>query len=249
MDSFIVIEEVCEMRSKYGWIAALLICGVLAFSACGSAESGSGAKGESVSVSEEKNETEEKADLEEKYKDILDCLENGDYDGAVVLINAMRPQPEAGTILITADNWSQYLSIEDEYSYTYDAQGMIDEVDGHKVLKMKPEYEGKLVSLTGTIGYEYTPAGHIITSIDKSSGSFEAEAADGGPSNNSEMVSKTEDLHPDMAVAEMSFYSVNGNEVTFGISAKNFEEHEEHWVYYPEEINIVRIEGELVLSN
>lgn len=243
------------MKSKV-ILLAVLMCGILVLSGCGSSKTDSTVKEEtnvafSSGESDEAASSEDDVDLSEKYKDIIGCLENGDYDGAKDLIDAMKPQPETETIPITLDNWSEYFSIEDEYSYTYDANGAVDTVDMNKYLKIKPEYEEKRVSLTGTIGYEYTSVWHAITEINKEDGSFKAELTDDLPYEEpDEETSKTEDLTSPMIISWSSTAAEQGNSSRSGggIQIKSADDWEKQWVSYPEEINIVRIEGELVLS-
>lgn len=243
------------MKSKV-MLLAVLMCGILALSGCRSSKTDSTVKEEtnvalSSGESDESASSEDDVDLSEKYKDIIGCLENGDYDGAKALIDAMKPQPDTETIPITLDNWSEYFSIEDEYSYKYDANGAVDTVEMIKYLKIKPEYEEKQVSLTGIIGYEYTSVWHVITETNKEDGSFKAELTDDLPYKSpGEETSRTEDLTSPMiiswssTVAEQSNSSMSGG----GIQIKNADDWEKQWVSYPEEINIVRIDGELVLS-
>ena len=243
------------MKSKV-ILLAVLMCGILVLSGCGSSKTDSTVKEEtnvalSSGESDESASSEDDVDLSEKYKDIIGCLENGDYDGAKALIDAMKPQPDTETIPITLDNWSEYFSIEDEYSYTYDANGAVDTVEMNKYLKIKPEYEEKQVSLTGTIGYEYTSVWHAITEINKEDGSFKAEPTDDLPyEETDEETSRTEDLSSPMLISWSSTAAKQGGTGLSGggIQIKSADDWEKQWVSYPEEINIVRIEGELVLS-
>ena len=234
----------------------VLLCGMFVFSACGSEKADAGAE-EEVNEAISSNESDNKAAIEddgglsEKYKDVLKCLENGDYDGAIALIDAMKPQPETEVISITLDNWSEYFSIEDEHTFTYDANGAIDETSLQKVLQIKPEYEGKQVSLSGTIGYEYTSVWHIVTDINKEDGSFIMGVTDDRPNDfPDEETSRTEDLTSPMYISWSSAEAKRGDTTRSGrnILIKNADDWEKQWVLYPEEITIIRIEGELVLS-
>ena len=243
------------MKSKV-LLLVVCLCGMFVFSACGSEKADAVAESEtnedfSSNESGNKTSVENDDNLSEKYKDVLNCLENADYDGAIALIDAMKPQPETEKISITLDNWSEYFSIEDEYTYTYDANGAIDETSLRKVLKIKPEYEDKQVSLTGTIGYEYTPVWHAITEINKEDGSFIMEITDDRPNDfPDEETSKTEDLTYPMYISGSSVEAKQGDIARSSacVQIKNADDWEKQWVLYPEEISIVRIEGELVLS-
>lgn len=135
------------MKAKV-MLSLVLMCGILILSGCENGKTNPTVKEEtnislSSGESEESASSEDEVDLPEKYKDIISCLENGDYDGAKALIDAMKPQPDTETVPITLDNWSEYFSIEDEYTYTYDANGAVDTVEMYKYLKIKPEYEEK----------------------------------------------------------------------------------------------------------
>lgn len=243
------------MKAKV-MLSLVLMCGILILSGCENGKTNPTVKEEtnislSSGESEESASSEDEVDLPEKYKDIISCLENGDYDGAKALIDAMKPLPDTETIPITLDNWSEYFSIEDEYTYTYDANGAVDTVEMYKYLKIKPEYEEKKVSLTGTIGYEYTSVWHAIIEVNKEDGSFKAKLTDDLPyEEQDEETSKTEDLTSPMLISWSSTVAKQGDTSTNGgeIEIKSADDWEKQWVSYPEEINIVRIEGELVLS-
>lgn len=52
-----------------------------------------------------------------KYPDIEEKLSAGDHDGAIQLINDMKPEPEIEEIQLTLDNWNEYYIIEEEKQF------------------------------------------------------------------------------------------------------------------------------------
>ena len=250
------------MKKRKAIIYCFLLLSLLFLAACGKGdttptekqEKDIQAEAEGIASDEAAVEVYEESivdDSAEKYDEIIKHLKNEDYDGAIALINAMRPAPMNETITITQDNWSTYFSIEDEYSYSYDAQGVIEEAQYHIYLRLKDEYKSRMISLSGIVGYEYDYVPHLITDINKEDGSIETEIADNAPGKEEfEHVSTTENLSSEIYLSSGDVCTESGNTIGIAlyIDVKDAENMPEQWLYYPEEINIVRIEGELVLQ-
>ncbi len=243
------------MIRKYGKLIMMLICAAMV-TACGSSQTAGPADGAAASGTEDPAGEEGTVDLAEKYSEIITHLENEEYDEAIEAINAMRPEPETETISITLDNWQEYFSFVDDYRYEYDAQGAITETNYHIFFQLKEEYQDRLVSINGTVGYEYGDyVPHKVTSIDKENGSFEAEVSDGEPDDFglgrfAEGESKSVELEPSIYICDGIAYQKDENESIDGgpLFIKDADDYSNQWIYYPEEINIVRIEGEMVLN-
>lgn len=241
------------MIRKYGKLIMMLICAAMV-TACGSSQTAGPADGAAASGTEDPAGEEGTVDLAEKYSEIITHLENEEYDEAIEAINAMRPEPETETISITLDNWQEYFSFVDDYRYEYDAQGAITETNYHIFFQLKEEYQDRLVSINGTVGYEYGDyVPHKVTSIDKENGSFEAEVSDGGPEETVyEGESKSEELSSSVYIctADVYQYKESENMDYHGgpLFIKDADDYSNQWIYYPEEFNIVRIEGEMVLN-
>ena len=243
------------MIRKYGKLIMMLICAAMV-TACGSSQTAGPADGAAASGTEDPAGEEGTVDLAEKYSEIITHLENEEYDEAIEAINAMRPEPETETISITLDNWQEYFSFVDDYRYEYDAQGAITETNYHIFFQLKEEYQDRLVSMNGTVGYEYGDyVPHKVTSIDKENGSFEAEVSDGEPDDFglgrfAEGESKSVELEPSIYICDGIAYQKDENESIDGgpLFIKDADDYSNQWIYYPEEINIVRIEGEMVLN-
>ena len=219
---------------------------------------------------EEKTETTAKTDLAEKYKDILEALENKEYDKAIDLISAMKPEPETDVVKINLDNWEEYFSIELENAITeYDAMKNIVSVNESWGLVLKPEYKERVVSVNGEVGAEvvYEDTVHKVINVNKDTGAYETEAMDMdsykseweeimGSLGTPNLVdvdylesSKTYNLGLDTDIASSRGESIG----------KNFSSHGGGIIYIKDadamaqylrrpQISIVRIEGELVLS-
>ena len=240
------------MIRKYGKLIMTLICAAM-ITACGSSQAAGPAEGAAASGTEDPAGEEGTVDLAEKYSEIITHLENEEYDEAIEAINAMRPEPETETVSITLDNWQEYFSFVDDYRYEYDAQGAITETYYGIRFQLKEEYQDRLVSLNGTVGYEYEFVSHKITSIDKENGTFEDEVSDGGPEETVyEGESKSEELSSSVYIctADVYQYKESENMDYHGgpLFIKDADDYSNQWIYYPEEINIVRIEGEMVLN-
>ena len=268
------------MIRKYGKLIMMLICAAMV-TACGSSQTAGPADGAAASGTEDPAGEEGTVDLAEKYSEIITHLENEEYDEAIEAINAMRPEPETETISITLDNWQEYFSfvddyryeydaqgaitetnyhiffqLKEDYRYEYDAQGAITETNYHIFFQLKEEYQDRLVSINGTVGYEYGDyVPHKVTSIDKENGSFEAEVSDGEPDDFglgrfAEGESKSVELEPSIYICDGIAYQKDENESIDGgpLFIKDADDYSNQWIYYPEEINIVRIEGEMVLN-
>ena len=167
----------------------------------------------------------------------------------------MRPEPETETVSITLDNWQEYFSFVDKYDYVYDAEGAITETYYYIYFQLKEEYQDRLVSLNGNVGYEYEFVSHKITSIDKENGTFEDEVSDSGLGGNlleslREEASTSVGLSPSVNICMGDAYQESERYGTMlgPIYIRDSDYYTNQWIYYPEEINIVRIEGEMVLN-
>ena len=176
-------------------------------------------------------------------------------------IPANSPQPQK--IKITKENWKTYFTIERSFSHSIDAYGNIVREALQILLLLKPEYNEGFGSLKGTIGYEYKNVPHYISNINKSDGALDVEIKNSGPiekfhkvhniqNDPNEIVSTTKDLNSYLFLAtadcifgfepDYSSYSEGA-----GIHIKDAEKYGEQWLYYPEEINIIRVDGELTI--
>ena len=104
---------------------------------------------------QEKTDSEAKTNLTEKYKDILEALENEEYDKAIDLISAMKPEPETEVVKIDLNNWTEYFSVEIENNnLNYDAMKNIISEGESMNLVIKPEYKERIISVNGEVGAE-----------------------------------------------------------------------------------------------
>jgi hypothetical protein len=221
----------------------------------------------------EKTESEPKSDSIEKYKDIKDvllALENEEYEKAIDLIKAMKTEqsePDTEVVKINLENWSEYFSVEMRPTYRYDAMKNITEVSEYWYITLKPEYKEKLVSMSGDAGIEaaYEDEVYKIVSVDKATGAYETAVMDrdslkaeyaeitggmGGPDGpyfSDWEISSTYDLATDMPVMGPDVTALQSHTTSGGsIRIKDAEEWTQY-IKYPK-INVVRIEGELVLE-
>ena len=196
-----------------------------------------------------------KAALYDKYADICDCLENKDYDKAIELIEAMKPEPATETISLTLENWSTYFSRENVIRpLNQNANGEIMEAAFDVYLVLKPEYVEKMISLSGEIGYECDLVPHIVTNIDKETGLFDTELIESGPADEEAIgrrISTTKQLDYSRGGIEIA-NGIKGDEKLglrgLDISIYYADEGNTQYLYYPEEINVIRFNGELVLN-
>lgn len=198
---------------------------------------------------------------EASYENLYDCLENEDYDKALRIIKAMKPEQQTETITLTLDNWETYYELKEEISHTsydLDAQGNIQRSSYNINLVLKPEYSDKLVSISGDIGYEYSYTPHIITNIDKTTGLFETELIENPPVDDygkeyieQETISETREFDYSGGVLRLGNSQVCKKRDAYYwdiyVSIYDADEVGTQYIYYPEEINIISINGELVL--
>ena len=149
------------MNKKFLQVIAVCVC---FFTACGNNSStnstSSFSNSSSVEVSanqeeQEKTDSEAKTDLTEKYKNILEALENEEYDKAIDLISAMKPEPETEVVTIDLNNWTEYFTVEIENeNLNYDAMKNIISEGESMNLVIKPEYKERIISVNGEVGAE-----------------------------------------------------------------------------------------------
>lgn len=216
---------------------------------------------EAEAKSDEESVDDEKAALYDKYADICDCLESKDYDKAIEIIEAMRqtvksePLTETETIPLTLDNWDTYFTLDHEIEVGEgrDAYGNILESYYKVHLVLKPEYKEKLVSMTGEMGYECDNVTHVVTNIDKATGLFDTEIIESGPANGEVLAREHSSTTITLDNSEGTWLIAvarAGNDYSYGgidVKILAADDIGNQYLYYPEELNVVRINGELVL--
>ena len=263
------------MNRRLLQVIVLFVC-LCFFTACGSNGS-SNSTSITTETSEnkqeqekEKTDSEAKTDSMEKYKDIKDvllALENEEYDKAIELINAMKDEPETQVVKINMENWTEYFSVEVKTTYYYDAMKNIKEISESWYLSLKPEYKEKIVSISGDAGIEaaYEDEVRKIINIDKATGAYETRVMDedslraeyaeikggivgnDGPYFSDWEISSTYDLAADMNIVSPDITALQSHVTSGGgIKIKDADDWTQY-IRYPK-INIVRIEGELILS-
>ncbi len=120
--------------------------------------------------------------LYEKYSDIISALEEKNYDGAVSLIEELKPTPEVPPIkevTITTDNFFDYFELNRQIKTNYaekDSQGKITAIDREVSYVLKEEYriaEEKKRDCIVEIGLKYDYLYHYsIVDVDFDSFSF-----------------------------------------------------------------------------
>ena len=198
---------------------------------------------------------------EASYENLYDCLENEDYDKALRIIKAMKPEQQTETITLTLDNWETYYEMKENIhheTWNLDGQGNIlyslYDID----LALRPEYSDKLVSASGKVGYQYSYAPHRVTNIDKTTGLFETELIEHGPADETVnqfsdqgKASEMKDLDYSGGVVKLvdSWTCKGGDPYVTGtrVTISDADNVGTQYLYYPEEINIISINGELVL--
>ena len=217
---------------------------------------------------QEKTDSEAKTDLTEKYKDILEALENEEYDKAIDLISAMKPEPETEVVKIDLNNWTEYFSVEIENeNLNYDAMKNIISESESMNLVIKPEYKERIISVNGEVGaeVEYEDLVYKVINVNKETGSYETEAMDidayksiwseydeqhiasdilyvGGYSN-------TYYMGTDTRIASAKADAIRNDGFPLPLSIIHIKDADEMTQYIRRpKINIVRVEGELVLS-
>lgn len=195
---------------------------------------------------------------EATYENLYRSLENEDYDKALRIIEAMKSEQPTETIPLTVDNWSTYFEVKGNPShstYDLDANGNIKRSVYQLDLQLKPEYAEKLVSVSGTVGYEYGDyVPHIVTNIDETTGSYETERVESGPGdeyvfhNTVSRSSQIDYTGKVSNIADSMVFAENGN--TYGdisVTIYNSDQAGTQYIYYPEDINVISVDGELVL--
>ena len=198
---------------------------------------------------------------EASYENLYDCLENEDYDKALRIIKAMKPEQQTETITLTLDNWETYYEMKENIhheTWNLDGQGNIlyslYDID----LALRPEYSDRLVSVSGKVGYQYSYAPHRVTYIDKTTGLFETELVEHGPADetvnqflNQGKASEMKDIDYSGGVVKLvdSWTCKEGDPYVTGteVTIADADNVGTQYLYYPEEINIISINGELVL--
>jgi len=125
-------------------------------------------------------------------------------------------------------------------------------------LVLKPEYSDKLASISGDIGYEYSYVPHKIINIDKTTGLFETERIENGPGDEfvkayigQGFISETREFDYSGGVLRIANSQVCKKAEYYYmdtcVSIYDSDEIGIQYLYYPEEINILSINGELEL--
>ena len=169
---------------KKGLLTVCLVVSMLAVQGCGGAPASTANPGKDTSstASSTASESEKTAPAEEKYADIIEALDNENYDEAIALIEAMKPQPKEEVIEITLDNWSKYFEIVrvneiDEKN----ADGSVKSIHAYDYFRIKDEYKDKLISCDLGIGYTWKYESKQVTSVNKDDLTFELVTADSIP--------------------------------------------------------------------
>lgn len=171
---------------KKGLLSVCLIVSMLAVQGCGGAPA-STASTETVTsstASSTASESEKTVSAEEKYPDIIKALDNENYDEAIALIEAMKPQPKKEVIEITLDNWSKYFEIvrvSDIVEKNVD--GSVKSLHAYDCVQIKDEYKDKLISCDLGIGYTWKYESKQVTSVNKDDLTFELGTVDSIPDN------------------------------------------------------------------
>lgn len=82
-------------------------------------------------------------ELLEKYADVIDALENEDYDSAVVGVESRRPippEPEYTAVEITMDNWQDYFELKVVENWEKNDFGEVDTLVLSSGLALRDEY-------------------------------------------------------------------------------------------------------------
>ena len=94
--------------------------------------------------------------------------------------NTNKPEPiepKTETIDLTIDNWKSFFSIVCENENQLDAQGNIEYIYVRYYLELLPEYENRVISLSGNVGIEYESVSHRITNVNKQDGTWTDEVS------------------------------------------------------------------------
>lgn len=105
------------------------------------------------------------AKQDNKYSNIAEALDNGEYDKAVDIINALRIEADADNyhgqkIEITKDNYSDFFDLTYVDCWNYDNNGELRWIENKLALVAKPEYKDDIVKngskLTFDISWKQT---------------------------------------------------------------------------------------------
>lgn len=169
--------------------------------------------------------------------------------------------PKTETIELSLDNWESFFSIVCENEKQLDAQGNIDYIKVRYYLELLPEYENRVISLSGKAGIEYESVSHRITSVNKQDGTWIDEVSNDYSDKYSyvgeskpEDVSKQVELENKTLIGGVTTVSTSSKGIgtyteSGNVWIKDADNYDELWIFYPEEIQIVNLEGELIISS
>ena len=212
-----------------------------------------------TATAESSNEQTWKAELYDKYSDLITVLEEGKYQDAIDKIQNMMPEAKEGQTELTLENWSDYFLIKEEEIKTSDAYGAVEGVSKQFNLTLRPEYENKKVELEGVIGIIYEMGQYRVSSIDPENGTFELEAADGdGFRFFSDDLKNEQSKSIDLSDGGLEYFletsrtaGIAGSSWTngFQVSIKGSEKYDEQCVLMPENFQVVRVEGSIKVED
>ncbi|MCR5160284.1 MAG: hypothetical protein K6C06_00780 [Lachnospiraceae bacterium] len=127
---------------------ALILALLLSLAACSAAPSAAPAKTPAPAEQEAEAPPAVMPPAYEPFLDVADALVRGDYEGALALIGAMKPEPEplpVEEVTVTEDNffdYFEYVAVPDIYRFSThrDSSGKLTEVRVLSGFYLKPEY-------------------------------------------------------------------------------------------------------------
>ena len=127
------------MKKWIAWMLAV-VC-LLSLAACGAQPAEDQNPTESENVAADPNQ--------QKYDEILQFLKDGEYDIAISIIQGMEDDAIKAEnankgikeIAITSDNWSEYFTIDFDYSYYFNSFDEITHINGSTGFRLKDEYQ------------------------------------------------------------------------------------------------------------
>ena len=202
-------------------------------------------------------DTAYKAEMYDKYADLIETVEAGKYQDAIDMIDQMRPKVQEGQVELTLENWEDYFVIEPEYRCKEDAYGDIEEERIVYWINLKPEYQGKQIEISGTLGCIFNYGFYHIETINREDGTFETSAKDDtaeipglDPSYKEEQSQSFElSEHVQLAISVCgAAYKDNVDSGRFGgIIVKDADNYIQI-VAIPEDFHVVRIEGTIKIG-
>lgn len=249
---------------KKGLLIVCLIVSTLAVQGCGGAPASTSSTGTvtSSTASSTASESEKTVSAEEKYPDIIKALDDENYDEAIALIEAMKPQPKEEVIEITLDNWSKYFEIVRETQIDQkNADGSVKNIYVFDAFQIKDDYKDKLISCNLGFGYTWEYELKQVTSVNKDDLTFELGTVDSIPDDlngnyfinhySDEEHSSWSDVYGGSSrlVSPMIYYKIDNDRWDdTRIPVSDFERCDYVCVLNPINYQIVKTEGTITLS-